>query len=104
MGALLVWALGASAEVSAGECQLLLSEAQMNYGRLLRSQMKRVNGPTGALYEVGKRTLNVTAVCPADTIMSLTFNGMGIDDQRFGFALNGFITFRVLDAQLDGRS
>ncbi|AIC22538.1 hypothetical protein EY04_27575 [Pseudomonas chlororaphis] len=101
---LLFWSLSQPAAASADECRLLLSDAQMNYGRLLRSQMIRVTTPAGVFYEVGKRPMTLTAICPAATAMSLTFDGQALDDKSFRFALNGSITFRVLDAQLDGRT
>ncbi|WP_421535050.1 hypothetical protein [Pseudomonas marginalis] len=89
---------GAQAEQ---QCQLQLSESTLDLGRFNRDQPVPIKGSN--LLSVGKRTLNLSATCGADSVMALTFKGAQGREQGYRFANNGVFIVKVIGAQLDGK-
>jgi hypothetical protein len=83
------------------QCQLQLSESALDLGRFNRDQPVPVKGSN--LLSLGKRTLNLSATCGANSIMALAFKGQQDHEQGYRFANNGVFVVKVIDAQLDGK-
>lgn len=84
---------------AAQECQLNLSQAQLDFGLMNRAV------PLLAATErlLGERRLSLTLNCPQPTDMSLFYRSLGADTERFRFTEHGSYGLRVSEALLDGQ-
>lgn len=89
-----------SAAWGAEECQLNLSQAQLDFGLMNRS-VPFTLAPERLL---GERRLSLTLNCPQPTDMSVFYRGLGAGPERFRFTEHGSYRLRVSDAVLDGQA
>lgn len=83
----------------AADCDMHLSNAEVDYGSLNRGEMEiRGNAPI----DLGKRQLTLTAVCRQATTMGLRFAGEAADSNSYRFAGKGRFTVKLSNAILDG--
>ena len=82
------------------ECQLSLSQAQLDFG-LMNRAVTPASTPDRLL---GERRINLTLNCPQPTDMSLFYRAQGAGDERFRFTERGSYGLRVRDAVLDGQA
>lgn len=89
-----------SAAWGAEECQLNLSQTQLDFGLMNRAVMF-TPAPERLL---GERRLSLTLNCPHPTDMSLFYRGLGAGPQRFRFTERGSYGLSISDAVLDGQA
>ena len=91
-----------SPQAAATECNLQLSENELDYGRITRSEIA-----DGALTHVNlplnKRHVALTAICPQVTEMTLFFRAPATDADSFRLADGGSFTVHIERALLDGK-
>lgn len=91
-----------SAPALAQECQIDLSEAQIDYGRVIPpGSNNRINA--GSVHELGNRLISLTARCPKASKLVLRLQGTTVGSQ-FKFAEKGLMSITLSNALLDGRS
>ncbi|MGU3309461.1 DUF1120 domain-containing protein [Pseudomonas sp. M5A4_2d] len=84
----------------AEECQLNLSQAQLDFG-LMNRAVALVPAPERLL---GERRISLTLNCPQPTDMSVFYRGLGAGPERFRFTERGSYGLRISDAVLDGQA
>ena len=99
------WWLGTVLAVAANgafaaDCDLRLSNAEVNYGDLNRAEMDIGQGL--APIALGSRQLTLTAVCRQATTLRLHFDGEAADLDSYRFAGKGRFTVKLKNATLDG--
>ncbi len=82
------------------DCQLSLSQAQVDFGLMNRS-ISLAPTPDRLL---GERRISLTLNCPQPTDMSLFYRAQGAGSERFRFTERGSYGLRVRDAVLDGQA
>lgn len=91
-----------SAPALGQECQVDLSEAQMDFGRIVPlGSNDRLN--VGNVHELGYRLISLTARCPKASKLVLRLQGATLGSQ-FKFAEKGLVNITLSNALLDGRS
>ncbi|MFT0476637.1 DUF1120 domain-containing protein [Pseudomonas antarctica] len=85
---------------AAEECQLNLSQAQLDFG-LMNRAVALVPAPERLL---GERRISLTLNCPQPTDMSLFYRAPGAGAERFRFTERGSYGLRVSEALLDGQA
>ncbi|WLH80342.1 DUF1120 domain-containing protein [Pseudomonas sp. FP2335] len=84
----------------ADECQLNLSQAELDFGL-----MNRATAVTPAAERwLGERQISLTLNCPHPSDLSLFYRGPGAGPERFRFTERGTYGLRVSDAVLDGQA
>ena len=84
----------------ADECQLNLSQAELDFGL-----MNRATAVTPAAERwLGERRISLTLNCPHPSDLSLFYRGPGAGHERFRFTERGTYGLRVSDAVLDGQA
>ncbi|WP_442799665.1 DUF1120 domain-containing protein [Pseudomonas sp. HN11] len=84
----------------ADECQLNLSQTQLDFGL-----MNRATAVIPAAERLlGERRISLTLNCPHPTDLSLFYRGPGAGPERFRFTEHGTYSLRVNDAVLDGQA
>lgn len=94
------FALLSSGAWAADECQLNLSQAQLDFG-LMNRAVARGPAPERLL---GERRISLTLNCPQPTDMSVFYRGLGAGPERFRFTERGSYGLRVSEAVLDGQA
>ncbi|MFB3305992.1 hypothetical protein [Pseudomonas sp. AMR01] len=100
------WRLGAVLALITGgafaaNCDMRLSNPEVDYGALNRGEMElRGNAPIA----LGTRQLTLTAVCRQETTFGLRFEGQRSDSTSYRFAGKGNFTIKLSSATLDGTS
>jgi hypothetical protein len=89
-----------SAAWGAEECQLNLSQTQLDFG-LMNRAVALTPAPERLL---GERRLSLTLNCPQPTDMSVFYRGLGAGPERFRFTERGSYGLRVSNAVLDGQA
>ncbi|MFL1546962.1 DUF1120 domain-containing protein [Pseudomonas sp. O39] len=84
----------------AEECQLNLSQAQLDFG-LMNRAVALVPAPERLL---GERRISLTLNCPQPTDMSVFYRGLGAGLERFRFTELGSYGLRISEAVLDGQA
>ncbi|MBP0596590.1 DUF1120 domain-containing protein [Herbaspirillum sp. LeCh32-8] len=88
---------------SADNCQMRISEANVDYGATTRAELlKKQVSPL--MMGLGKRNVTLTATCKTPTLMTLFFRGSGADGNAYRLGGGGSFTLRALNARIDGRS
>ena len=92
----------ASAEPPPAEnCQIIVSEPELNYGAVTRYALREAPGSNNLL--LGKRQVTLNVSCVNAVKIGVSFRGPSVGaDYLFG--TQGRVVIRVIDAQLDGRS
>lgn len=93
-------ALLSSGAWAADECQLNLSQAQLDFG-LMNRAIALAPAPERLL---GERRISLTLNCPQPTDMSLFYRGLGAGPERFRFTERGSYGLRISEAVLDGQA
>ncbi|WP_242171480.1 MULTISPECIES: DUF1120 domain-containing protein [unclassified Pseudomonas] len=93
-------ALLSSGAWAADECQLNLSQAQLDFG-LMNRAVALAPAPERLL---GERRISLTLNCPQPTDMSVFYRGLGAGAERFRFSERGSYGLRVSEAVLDGQA
>ena len=97
-GAALLLAAGGA---MASDCDLRLSNTEVNYGVLNRGEID-IRGNT--TIDLGVRQLTMTAVCSQVTTMSMRFDGDVADPNSYLFGNKGRFIVKLSNATLDGNS
>lgn len=85
----------------AADCDMRLSNTEVNYGALNRGEMIiRGNAPI----DLGSRQLTLTAVCRQAELIGLRFEGEAADPGSYRFAGKGRFTVKLSNASLDGNA
>lgn len=85
----------------AADCDMRLSNTEVNYGALNRGEMNiRGNAPI----DLGSRQLTLTAVCRQAEPIGLRFEGDAVDPGGYRFAGKGRFTVKLSNATLDGNA
>ncbi|MGN7744345.1 hypothetical protein ACTJKT_30775 [Pseudomonas sp. 22526] len=85
----------------AADCDMRLSNPEVDYGALNRGEMNiRGNVPIA----LGTRQLMLTAVCRQETTLGLRFEGQAADSNSYRFAGKGRFTIKLSNATLDGNA
>jgi hypothetical protein len=102
LGAVVVCSALMSSQVLAEECQLNLSESQMDFGRVIPPGSNSVPNENSQ-HTLGKRIISLTANCAPASKLVLVLQGaqLGAD---FKFAKQGQTNVVLSHALLDGRS
>ena len=82
------------------ECQLNLSETQVDFGQMNRAVAQGL----AAEHRLGERRLSLSLNCPNPTDLSLFYRAMVAGGERFQFAQQGSYSLRASDALLDGQA
>ncbi|ROL76555.1 hypothetical protein BLX41_14470 [Pseudomonas protegens] len=85
----------------AADCEMRLSNPEVDYGTLNRSDMDIRGSVPIAL---GNRQLNLTVVCREETRFGLRFEGQAADLNSYRFADKGHFTITLSNATLDGNT
>lgn len=102
--ALLAGLLGSAA--AHAECQIQLSEAQVNYGTVTRGELISRPGNNlnaGELRSGDDRALDVTVNCDRPTPLSLQFVGPAKEGDSYRFGARGRATLVLHDVWIDDR-
>lgn len=90
-------------EAHAGNCQLSLSQPQIDYGVLRPAE--RSNGRFGTqIIAPGKRTFHLSVLCVDASPMAIRFTGSPAGGPGFRFGHDGSFTLELTHARLDGRN
>lgn len=102
LGVLLISAAFASEQVLADDCQINLSQSQMDFGQVMPPSTN-VALNAGNLHSLGNRVISLNASCPKPSKLLLVLRGeqLGAD---FRFAKQGQTRVALSNALLDGRS
>ncbi|MGX5796842.1 DUF1120 domain-containing protein [Pseudomonas sp. ArH3a] len=84
----------------AEECQLNLSQAQLDFG-LMNRAVALAPAPERLL---GERRISLTLNCPQPTDLGVFYRGLGAGPERFLFTERGSYGLRVSEAVLDGQA
>lgn len=87
----------------AEQCSVSLSQDRIDYGRLHSGELL-VEQPGQAELALGKRTLNLSVVCPQPTAMALRFDSPGAGPEAFSLGLHGSFTLGLKQPRLDGQA
>lgn len=92
----------AEQSVAAQECQITLSESNVDFGRVTQPGS---NNPTSAnaMHPLGNRIVSLNANCPQPAKLLIQLRGAGQGEQ-FRFAQGGQMGVTLSNALLDGRS
>src|SRR3954470_22844179 len=82
-------------------CDVSLTGAQVDYGRLTRATMEV--SASGQLV-LPARMASLRIVCPEPGDMAVRFQGVAVDATTYRFGDRGRFTLRLRDASLDGAS
>lgn len=85
----------------AAECDVRVSDAEVDYGALYREEI--ATGQKGALLPLGKKQLNVSILCDRASPMGLRLYGDPAGVDQFRFAHAGNFGLKLTDAVIDGR-
>lgn len=94
------------ATATRAECQIQLSEAQIDYAPLTRGELLSFPGNTLTSSElrIGEaRDLNITLVCDRPTLMALGFSGTARDGESYRFGADGRAMLRLHDVFIDNQ-
>lgn len=95
-----------SAEAARAECQIQLSESQVNYGQMNRGDLLTLPGnslTSGELRFAEEYELGVTIHCDRPTPLALQFIGPLKDSDSYRFGKNGRATLILHDVMIDDR-
>lgn len=93
-------AFTSSAQAAGDDCQLNLSQPELDFGLMNRA----IRPGAATERNLGERRLSLTMSCATATDMSLFYRAMAATTQRFHFADRGTYQIRIGDAVLDGQS
>lgn len=101
-GTLLIGATLASEPALADDCQINLSQSQMDFGQVMPPSTNAALN-AGNLHSLGNRVISLNASCPQPSKLLLVLRGeqLGAD---FKFAKQGQTRVALSNALLDGRS
>ncbi|CNK99793.1 Uncharacterised protein [Yersinia mollaretii] len=92
----------AAAEPAVGDnCELMVSQTQIDYGQNSRGQMLQ-RGQGAAQLPFGKREVVVNAVCQQPVPMKLVLRGNGDTGRAFRFGPQGQLGVQARNVRLDG--
>lgn len=83
----------------AADCQLLISNPDINYGRLNPTTIREVAGR----YPLASRQVSLSVHCLQSSDMTIRYNALPAGDGNYRFAEAGGYQLRLRDALLDGR-
>jgi len=86
----------------AATCDMRLSEAKLDYGKLYRGMLD--TNLHSKLIPLGNRQLMLTVICQAPTTIGIRFDAPPADSESFRFANKGKFKLAVSNAQVDGTS
>lgn len=101
--ALALLATLAMGTADAAECQIGLSESNVDYGRLDRTELEGSSGPDHDVV-LGRRHLMLSVTCPLPASMALRFVAQSAQEGGYKFARTGMFTILMRQAILDGRT
>jgi hypothetical protein len=87
----------------AEQCSVSLSQDRVDYGRLHRGELL-IEQPGRTELALGKRTLNLSVVCPQPTAMALRFDAPGAGAEAFSLGLQGSFTLSLRQPRVDGQA
>ncbi|CAB3743333.1 hypothetical protein LMG3441_05979 [Achromobacter kerstersii] len=96
----LVLFLFGSASAASAECRLSVSNPEIDYGTLYRSELLAQG--RSSMLSLSKRELSLTAICDGETPFALRFLGDAVGPNSYRFAVNGSFTIRLSNATVDG--
>lgn len=88
------------------ECQIQLSETQINYGEMTRGEL--ISRPGNSLSAVelrmgDQRESEITVICDRPTPLTLVFNGPAKDNESYLFGEQGRVMLTLHDVTIDNR-
>lgn len=90
-----------AAHAALNDCDLVISQVQMNYGKLNKATHSFQMTPQGNVTALDKRTMSIIVTCPQEEHIKLQFSGAKTSDQQFAFGQNGGIKFTLYEVTLD---
>lgn len=91
-----------TATAFASDCDLRLSDNEVDYGTLYRGELS--DPARNGLIPLGKRQLRLTVNCQTPTQMAIRFSATPAEMGGFRFANKGKLQIALSNAQLDARS
>lgn len=88
---------------SAADCDIRLSEREVDYGRLHRGELLDEQ-PGQRLISLEKRTLTLSVTCQRPSVINLRFNALSAEPQTFSFGQRGNFSVVIGDALVDGQA
>ena len=88
------------------ECQIQLSDSQVNYGELTRGELlsRHDNSLSASELHLGdERESEISIICDRQTPMTLAFNGPAKDNESYQFGERGRVTLTLHDVTMDDR-
>ncbi|MGC0788550.1 hypothetical protein WKH27_05815 [Pantoea agglomerans] len=88
------------------ECQIQLSETQINYGEMTRGELisRPGNSLSAAELRMGdERESEITVICDRPTPLTLVFSGPAKDNESYLFGDQGRVTLTLHDVTIDDR-
>lgn len=86
------------------ECQIQLSDSQVNYGELTRGELLSRPGNSLSSSELrlgDERESEISIICNRQTPMTLAFNGPAKDNESYQFGERGRVTLMLHDVTID---
>lgn len=103
---LLIVGLLSSAADACAECDIQLSDAQVNYGQTTRSELLAQSGNSVSSPELrvgDARELEVMVSCDRPTPLTLQFIGSAKEGDSYRFGASGRVTLVLHDVMIDDR-
>ena len=90
-----------SGAVFAADCDIRLSRAEMDYGRMTRAELQvtRSAGPVS----IGKRQIALNVVCRQAQRFELQFDALAASAEAYRFGKSGYFTMNLKQATVDGQ-
>lgn len=85
----------------AADCDIRLSGAEVDYGRMTRAELQvtRSAGPVS----IGKRQIALNVVCRQAQPFELQFDGLAASAEAYRFGKSGYFTLNLRQALVDGQ-
>lgn len=94
----------ATATAAISDCNLTISQMQMDYGKLNKASQNFQMTPQGNITSLAQRTVSVLVSCPEPEQIKLLFSGPKTSGQQFALGQNAGVKVTLENATLDGNS
>lgn len=102
------WGTVSPALAEDGDCQIMTSTKQVDYGRFRTEEMTQgsteYNGKTYSGYASMTRELQVSVMCPDERKIRLFVDGPARSGKAYRFSDSGAMSVKMKDARVDGES
>ncbi|MGB7801787.1 hypothetical protein [Buttiauxella sp.] len=93
-----------TAHASIDDCNLAISQMQIDYGKLNKASQSFQTTSQGDMTVLDKRTLSVMVSCNRPESIKLQFSGIKTSGQQFAFGQDGGVKITLRNATMDSKS